>query len=415
MRNVFDQYSQPENRLTHALVTALFEDRSLLRPFARWAGAAAIPPVKRLHVTEQQIPGVPVSGDEDEARGLPDASIYDHDCWLLMIESKVQAGLERDQLRRHLRTAQRHGFESPHLLVLSVDEAHPDLPAGVAHRPWREVYRWFRKRGDESDWARRFTRYVEIFESRMIARDYAIRGTLTMFDGLRFDEDNSYTYGEAKWMLQLLRDELRKRKDLERLGVDPEGPGRPAITGAADDRVWDLLPLRVARDAGSFTAYPHLTIGLGADGPAASITIPHGVRGGFKTRLKNLGYKAFLDVLLELETRMRPIIQRSVGARPTVYAVQRHFRSQRAPGEVDGRMNFDLRTVGEPGRSGVRRQPQWAEALYELMVKKRSNIQMGATARFSYRCPIVRSRDVLDLFAESWIAMKPMLDLALAD
>ena len=33
MRNIFDQYAQPENRVTHALMTALDEDRVLLGLF----------------------------------------------------------------------------------------------------------------------------------------------------------------------------------------------------------------------------------------------------------------------------------------------------------------------------------------------------------------------------------------------
>jgi len=35
LRNLFDQYSQPENRFTHALLTALNEDRKLLNAFLR--------------------------------------------------------------------------------------------------------------------------------------------------------------------------------------------------------------------------------------------------------------------------------------------------------------------------------------------------------------------------------------------
>ena len=31
MRNLFDQYHQPENRLSHALAVCLHEDRTLLR------------------------------------------------------------------------------------------------------------------------------------------------------------------------------------------------------------------------------------------------------------------------------------------------------------------------------------------------------------------------------------------------
>ena len=37
MRNIFDQYSHPENRLTHALASCLAEDRKLLRRFVGWA------------------------------------------------------------------------------------------------------------------------------------------------------------------------------------------------------------------------------------------------------------------------------------------------------------------------------------------------------------------------------------------
>jgi hypothetical protein len=35
LRNIFDQYSLPENRVTHALMTAIDEDRSLLGTFLR--------------------------------------------------------------------------------------------------------------------------------------------------------------------------------------------------------------------------------------------------------------------------------------------------------------------------------------------------------------------------------------------
>ena len=39
MRNLFDQYDQPENRLSHALAVCLHEDRTLLRGFLAWIGA----------------------------------------------------------------------------------------------------------------------------------------------------------------------------------------------------------------------------------------------------------------------------------------------------------------------------------------------------------------------------------------
>jgi hypothetical protein len=57
LRNIFDQYSQPENRVTHALLCALNEDRRLLSLFLREL-VRTKPPVdaRKLSVLEQQYP-----------------------------------------------------------------------------------------------------------------------------------------------------------------------------------------------------------------------------------------------------------------------------------------------------------------------------------------------------------------------
>ena len=73
MRNIFDQYSQPENRVTHALVSALNEDRYLLGSFLRKI-ANEVPPKspRYLTVDEQKIPGPPEPPeDAKEKKGLP--------------------------------------------------------------------------------------------------------------------------------------------------------------------------------------------------------------------------------------------------------------------------------------------------------------------------------------------------------
>ena len=57
MRNIFDQYSQPENRITNAFMTALNEDRKLLGDFLReLVGVNAPGETQRLSVLEQQYP-----------------------------------------------------------------------------------------------------------------------------------------------------------------------------------------------------------------------------------------------------------------------------------------------------------------------------------------------------------------------
>jgi hypothetical protein len=244
----------------------------------------------------------------------------------------------------------------------------------------------------------------------MVATDYSIRGTLTMFDGLRFDSNNPYNYREAKRLLRLLGDELQRRKDLHKIGADPKGGRRSAITGSGVDRVWDFIPLRAAQGATNFTAHPHLTLGLGPEGANATITVPNGVKGGFRTRLKDMGREEFHELMAKLEQGTRRVRTRSKGSTVIAYAVQRHYRSQRSDPTVDGSLKVDLRTIVKGSDGGVKYQPQWLDSIYTLLTEKRSNIQFGVGVHFFYDCPVLRSAEAVDLFAEAWVGLAPLLE-----
>ena len=125
MRNVFDQYTQPENRLTHALLTTLDQDRRLLVPFLKWLGITDVPKLTTLTIIEQQVPGdyqPDISEEEAEGRGLPDGAIHNDDEWAILFENKVQAKVSFGQLNRHRKTTIKHGFASPTIVVISVDQ-----------------------------------------------------------------------------------------------------------------------------------------------------------------------------------------------------------------------------------------------------------------------------------------------------
>lgn len=413
MRNVFDQYDQPENRLTHALVCTLGRDRRLLRPFLKWLGIGDVPPTRKLRIVEQHVPGTEEPADESEARGLPDACIFDEGNWALVVESKVQAHLQADQVRRHLATVSAHGFEQVQGLVISVDDVTGPLPNGARAVKWQEVYCWFDRQAAGSGWAREFVEYMQVFEARMIAKDYEIRGTLTVFNGLKFDKDNPYTYREGKRLIRLLGDELQARKDLHRIGVDPKGERRPAITGRSADSVWDFLPLEEARGAKLFTEFPHFTLSLRRANVRAVVIVPNGVRGGFRGKLRQMGETAFREFIESLEKNVRPVVRKAGDACPKIYLQQRHFRSQKSRGEIDAQIEADLRTLARSRNSRVKYQPQWIDAIYDLLVHKRSNMQLGVGVDFQYDCPIVRSPEAVDLFAETWIALSPLVDLVL--
>jgi hypothetical protein len=126
LRNIFDQYEQWENRVTHALMTALQEDRKLLGLFLREL-VGVKPPChpSKLAVLEQQYPGEEEPSEEElERRGIPDGWIFDGEDWCVFIESKVIAKLRTDQMNRHRRTAERRGFNAITAVAIA-----PNLPA----------------------------------------------------------------------------------------------------------------------------------------------------------------------------------------------------------------------------------------------------------------------------------------------
>ncbi len=122
MRNVFDQYDQPENRLTHALMVTLANDKKLVRPFLKLVGVKRVPALKDIELGHQRVPGQKVDLIKDGKEGLPDGCFFDQDSWAVVIEAKVQAGISVNQLRRHRKTSARYGYAQPHVVLLSIEK-----------------------------------------------------------------------------------------------------------------------------------------------------------------------------------------------------------------------------------------------------------------------------------------------------
>ena len=190
MRNIFDQYDQPENRLSHALAVCLHEDRDLLRRFLAWLDVR--PPVRSadLTVAEQSLPGdPPESDDRAERKGLPDIIIHSAP-WCLLIESKVQAPLTQDQLARHERTLQRRGFED--IKCLALTKSGQSVRRVIA-LTWSDLYEWLGRSATGGEWSERLRSYLRTAEVRLAREGYLKEGTLTRFDGFQFSADNPYT------------------------------------------------------------------------------------------------------------------------------------------------------------------------------------------------------------------------------
>jgi PD-(D/E)XK nuclease superfamily len=109
--------------------------------------------VRHLHIVEQTLPGdAPESEDQAERKGLPDIVIHDDAGWCLLIESKVQAALTKDQLARHERTLRRRGIRDIQRVVLTKVDARAPRALSLT---WSGLYQWLGTSDARGEWAER--------------------------------------------------------------------------------------------------------------------------------------------------------------------------------------------------------------------------------------------------------------------
>ncbi len=415
LRNIFDQYSQPENRVTHALITALNEDRNLLGLFLRELVKVKAPcHPNKLSVLEQQYPGEEEPGEEElERRGIPDGWIFDEEGWCVLIETKVLANLDASQIFRHRRTAERRGFHSVTAVAI-VPRRSITLPPDIVLLEWRTIYAWLRRYGVQSRWAARAAEYLELAEAKLIATGQFVEGTLTMFSGFPFGREHPFTYLEGKRIMSLALGELRNHSGLKvRLGMNPKAPGRPAITGSQGEGVWDFLSILPKADGNAFTKHAYLTLAVNAHGVEATVTVPNAVNRTTRRNLVQLGEAGFQKLAEDIVQNLAPLLRAENGAVPRFWGVQRRYPSPKAKPFVDANTDFDLRTA-IPAGGAPKTQPRWLSAAYGCFVNKEgSNYQIDVGVLFPYEsCPKLRQPEAIGLLAAAWLACKPLVDLA---
>jgi len=414
MRNIFDQYDGSENRLTHALGCCLDKDRRLLRRFVQWMVGRRFIPNQRLEVSVQRLPGESPIARDEEQRGIPDLWIYDGDSWALVIENKITATPSMGQLRRHLRTAERR-FHRVDAAMISPAIPKRSVP-WLKHRTWPEVYSWLRRQRAKSPWARCLAEYMEALESRMISDETLGDIMITEFDGIPFNNQHPYGYIEAKRTIRLAMQELqRDRKLINKLGIDPKARHRTAITGRYSTSVWDMIQLQVARGSKDFTKFPHLDIGIHVERANVVVTLPNGASSAMRKRLLGRNLDEFSRGVCEISPRIQKAIRRFHGAYPFMQVFQKHFLHQRHKGVMDANLEFDLRTIRGSKSGRVKRQAQWLRAVHDALADKHSNLQLAIGASLPYGDPKLRSREVLHVIANVWLACEPWMKLILGE
>lgn len=415
MRNLYDQYDQNENRLTHALATSLVNDRRLLRSFVREFVKLTPPAKLTFVVSEQSFPGEPSAelDEQQQSGGRPDIWICCGDSWCLLIENKITSGLQQSQIDRHRLTAERRGFDAIGVLAVTPADVSSRKLRDCKTKTWIELYAWLQSRVSKSKWARWLAEYMEILESQMTKAGELREYGLTKFSGFHFGKERPYNYPEARRLLSLAMQELRKRKRLvRRLRMNPDADGRPAITGKDGGSVWDFLRLKYAPPEGNFTGHPHLSLSIERDRIYVCVTVPNSIKGNYRKNLKSLGERGFEELMRQVCQNLTQRLARD--ASPRIWAVQRRYRTQRSEPEIDANLEFDLRTAFGIGRSKNRRvqlQGSWLKAAYDAFSNKlRTNYQLTIGAIFPYSCKAMQSEKALDQIEEAWLACEPLIN-----
>jgi hypothetical protein len=414
VRNIFDQYSQSENRLSHALATVLHEDVELRQQFLDRFIKAKSPSAKNVRVSEQRFPNLSAALDgKQKAESVPDIWLYDEAGWCAVIECKISSRLSLSQINRHAATAERYfDFKTIHKVAITALDGHDDLPKDITHISWVDIYVWLIADQRAGAWSQHAARYFEILEAQMIDNEQLVAGALTTFSGFPDWKKDGYAYPEAKRLCRLAMEKLRENKDLrEQLHMAAELPGRGAITGNVADVVWDYLQLEPARLAKNHTENIHLTLGVKRDAVEAYITIPDKLSASLKRNLKNSIDGTFTAALHGVLAAANELMRKEPHAVPVMRVVQRRYPSQRSEPFIDANMLVDLRTI-DADNGVVKYQPEWIEAALQAVANKNSNMQMQLGILYpAPRCETMRTKEAVGLIAAGWLTCKPVIDL----
>ena len=413
MRNIFDQYNQPENKLTHSLASSLYEDKKLLDSFLKTFCKNFFKITSNLKIEQQTVPGqITRETDEKQKKGLPDAIIYnEEEC--LIIESKVSSTLTQDQLNRHEKTLKRRGFDKIKGIGIVVDLLPNVKLENWKQLTWNSVYSWAHKETKNSEWAKKLVDYFNVLENNMVEDEYLTEGSITEFTGIHFDDDNPYSYREGKRQLKLLVNKIRKNKILnDELNVDLKAKGRSGIK--KEGNLWDYLTFNTGIKQKSFTDEPHLTIAMSDEFIEADFTIPYRIKGKTKKNFYSLSWVNFKNIVHEIALNFDKSFGISEGFQPHILLGQRRYPSQSSPAIHDARLEMDIRTAFKDISSKLKptqkQQEEWLKVVFEINNNKKSNLQFQVGGRFYFnKQSLVNDKNADQILVKSFLACKPLV------
>ena len=363
LNSIYDQYSNEENRLTHALLHTIASSNNIFSDFLTKFLA-----IKSLHksgifeISTQKVPFNHGDDKKEKVQSIPDGWIINEKTnFGIAIEVKDKKNNIRiGQLKSHINRIKT--YDDPYLVVITPDINMPiklndldqlDYPnLRILWKSWDEIYWWLinlvKERIDKKD----------VFLAKSMLEYLERRREVLGFQGIFFNK--GFNVDEAKEILKSEMDELQPYvKSLYKGLVKRRG----AITTMSVKSVWDCF----GHEDG-FTNDIHITISINEESHNIAMVVPNSSGKAWR-RLKNIFSND------NLQNKLISILARLRSKVPYLYAEfnQRHYVT-RQKAIQDGKLFFSLDAVGEPFQqkeTKTKLSPIWFQALQEAIINKR--------------------------------------------
>ena len=376
---LYDQYSNAENRLTHALLHTIGSSPFLFSRFLKnIIGISDNLSGGIFDISTQKVPFSHGDDDQEKVESIPDAWIINEQKGIgIAIEVKdIKNNIRIGQLTKHASRIQ--NYNKQYLLVITPDLKRPvkidalkrkeKQKLNIVWCSWNQIYQWLSKVQKSQLSKRKKDEFLLKSMREYLDRRREVLG----FQGIKFDKD--FNVNEAKIILNAEMEELEQFvkntfKDLVRR--------RPAITTFSQESVWDCFGVE-----DGFTSDLHLTIGINETYHEISLVVPNASKKPWQ-RLKEIfsdpkEEENLFSILINLRKEV-----------PHLYLefIQRHFIAQKI-GIRDGFMEFNIDTMGKKFKNKKTKAKEfsiWYPAIKSAVLNKsKINGQIMFKARFFY-------------------------------
>ena len=193
---LYDQYSNDENRLTHALLHTIGSSPFLLSRFLKnIIGISYNLSGGIFEISTQKAPNTHGHNDQEKVESIPDAWIINEQKGIgIAIEIKdVKNNIRISQLSKH--AARIHDYKKQYLLVITPDLKRPvkidvlkrkkQKKLNIVWCSWDEIYRWLSKLHKSQLSKRKKDEFLLKSMQEYLDRRREVLG----FQGIKFDKD----------------------------------------------------------------------------------------------------------------------------------------------------------------------------------------------------------------------------------